>query len=379
MRRVVVTLTACSVIAAATGALPAGAFSLVPGKTLIERWNGSTWSKTTSPSPAGGDVLNGVDAVGPSDAWAVGQHGKGSAAHPLLERWSGSTWAVVQSDATPGGSWLDDVAMITASDGWAVGHGAFGQDGQPIVMHWDGAKWLLAADPSVPGGELRSVDGFAPDDLWAVGDAGGATLTEHWDGTEWKVVNSPSGAGMSTLHGITVIAPDDAWAVGSAQQSGRTPKALIEHWDGTKWSIVKSTSLPGSELRAVSARASDDVFAAGDSMNAKGCLRTLVLRWTGSGWKQMTTPNPFRCDNELAGLDASSQGVLAVGNRPDQCPGSHCRGVTLALRLVNGSWKVQASPNTSAKFNQLLAVGLVPGVEKPQAWAVGIATSSFQV
>ena len=42
-----------------------------PDRTLIEHWNGSTWSVVASPNVGGNDnLLNGVAAAG--DVWAVG-------------------------------------------------------------------------------------------------------------------------------------------------------------------------------------------------------------------------------------------------------------------------------------------------------------------
>jgi hypothetical protein len=89
----------------------------------------------------------------------------------------------------------------------------------------------------------------------------------------------------------------------------------------------------------------------------------------------MKTPNPFSCDNELAGVAASSKAVVAVGDHPSRCPGSHCQQVTLALTLQSGSWKIEGSGSTPAKFNELFGAAMVPG--RTEAWAVGVATNSF--
>jgi hypothetical protein len=46
-------------------------------QTLIEHWNGSSWSVVPSPNPAGKTyvVLNGAAAISASDVWAVGHSG----------------------------------------------------------------------------------------------------------------------------------------------------------------------------------------------------------------------------------------------------------------------------------------------------------------
>jgi hypothetical protein len=357
-------------------AAPAGASGQELGKTLIEHWTGAKWIKVSSPSPSGGDLLNGVDALTSANAWAVGQHGNVNSAHPLIEHWNGSAWISVAGGSTPAGSWLDSVTMISPTSGWAVGRGAFGQSGQPVIERWDGAKWILAADPSVPGGELFGVDAVGESNVWAVGgDGAGGTLIEHWDGASWSVVPSPDPGEVSYLRSVTAISAGDVWAVGSTAPHNKPDQTLTLHWNGSTWAVVKSFLPGGSDLSAVTARGSKDVFAAGTTTTNQGCLQTLVLHWGGSSWKRMTTPNPFSCDNELAGIGASSKGVEAVGTRPQNCPGSACKGVTLTMHLKNGSWKVQSSPSTAMKVNRLFAVAMVPG--KNQGWAVGLATNTL--
>ncbi|HEY4388878.1 MAG TPA: hypothetical protein VGN34_30885, partial [Ktedonobacteraceae bacterium] len=49
-------------------------------KTLIEHWNGSTWSVVPSPSPGSSpassfNFLNGIEALSPHNIWAVGFFG----------------------------------------------------------------------------------------------------------------------------------------------------------------------------------------------------------------------------------------------------------------------------------------------------------------
>jgi hypothetical protein len=137
---------------------------------------------------------------------------------------------------------------------------------------------------------------------------------------------------------------------------------------------VKSPAPNQGGLKSVTARGSKDVFAAGTYLNSKGCLRTLIVHWTGSGWKQMTTPNPFQCDNELLGIGASAKGVESVGDHPKKV-GSTYHLATMAMAFVNGAWKWQTTPNTTLKYNELRAVGMVPG--KNQGWAVGLATNTI--
>src|SRR5438067_982720 len=62
-------------------------------QTLVEHWNGSTWSTVPSPNPGMGyNYLSGVGAVSAHDVWAVGNYAAGSsgADQTLAEHWNGS-------------------------------------------------------------------------------------------------------------------------------------------------------------------------------------------------------------------------------------------------------------------------------------------------
>ena len=63
-------------------------------ETLIEEWNGSTWSVVPgAPASASTSSLNGVSGSGPSDIWAVGQNPGTS----FIEHWNGQSWSHVAS------------------------------------------------------------------------------------------------------------------------------------------------------------------------------------------------------------------------------------------------------------------------------------------
>ncbi len=67
--------------------------------------------------------LNGIAAVSATDVWAVGRYGDSNGdEHTLIEHWNGSSWSAIPSP-NPGGQsqGLSSVAAVSASDVWAVG------------------------------------------------------------------------------------------------------------------------------------------------------------------------------------------------------------------------------------------------------------------
>ena len=73
---------------------------------LVEVWNGTTWTLVPMPLPGGeGGGLFGATCVNGSDCWAVGAvvaTGSGNPTGTLIEQWNGTSWSVVPSP-TPGG------------------------------------------------------------------------------------------------------------------------------------------------------------------------------------------------------------------------------------------------------------------------------------
>src|SRR5439155_16104439 len=92
----------------------------------------------TEPSPNAGfprNVLEAVDAVSTTDAFAVGSYAA-DGPRPLAERWNGSEWSSVEVPWNEAGELLG-VAARASDDAWAVGGSQEG--GQAIIAHWDGS------------------------------------------------------------------------------------------------------------------------------------------------------------------------------------------------------------------------------------------------
>jgi hypothetical protein len=68
-------------------------------KTLIVHWNGRSWRRVPSPTPAppAHDAgLTAVAAISARSAWSGGAYASGPLTHPLIERWTGRAWRRVQ-------------------------------------------------------------------------------------------------------------------------------------------------------------------------------------------------------------------------------------------------------------------------------------------
>lgn len=275
-------------------------------QTLIEHWNGTTWSVVSSPNlipePNGyPDYLSKIAGSGPDDLWAVGASQDG-----FLEHWNGSAWSVVNTPTRPASVYSYTFASISArspTDVWVVGASAnrnlVPSEGsvQALILHWDGTAWSVVPSPDLHadlnGTGLADVAALAPNNVWAVGSTssnqGQLALIEHWNGTAWSVVPSPQPQGImrtsaAALSSLSAIAPNNIWAAGAYESSG-AEHYLVEHWDGNAWSVITTPASTEKfpSLFQISALSNDAVWA----LDSEGSL----LHWDGTTWNVSTFPN----------------------------------------------------------------------------------------
>src|SRR6516164_5884185 len=299
-----------------------GAIDVQP---LAEHFDGKSWSVVSTPLVASGGPIPptaqfyGVAAAASNDVWAVGfRFGPNNPdnGESLIENWNGSSWSVVPSPtSTVENTSLKAVAAISPSNVWAVG----GNAGNVLVEHWNGTSWKVVSSPVFGSGVATAISADSANDIWVLD--GGTFL--HFDGTKWSSVASAIGNPTENT-AVTALSPTNVWAVGTVvagRTGGRHPttiaKAAIEHWDGTSWSIVASPNPnPGgsSSLDGIAAISANDIWAVGGI----GLPKTLTEHWDGTSWSIIPSPSPAANQNELFAVTALRDGtVAAVGHQED--------------------------------------------------------------
>jgi hypothetical protein len=122
-------------------------------QTLIETWNGADWSIVPSPNNgAFGNDLRGVSCVSARSCQAVGEYGNASLVtnQSLIETWNGVSWSIVASpDIGTKVNVLDAVSCRSHDSCQAVG-GYFNaslDDYQTLAESWDGRTWSIVPSP----------------------------------------------------------------------------------------------------------------------------------------------------------------------------------------------------------------------------------------
>jgi len=372
----VLSATSCS---SATACTAVGSSS---GGPLVERWDGSTWTTQTTPSPSGGD-LNAVSCASATSCTAVGHNGTEAT---LAEFWDGSTWTI-QATPTPGvglsvpSPFLGGVSCTSATACTAVGSFLVGG----LAARWDGSSWTMQ---DATGGLMNGVSCTSASACIAVGteesEFEGKMVwlpsAARWDGSTWtsQTLPAPSGADLSDLNGVSCTSATACTAVGY-YISGNSNRPLAERWDGSTWTIQTTPTASGttvSRLNGVSCTSATACTAVGDdnsnqvtlaerwngstwtiqatpsgvSLNGVSCTSAtaciavgsggLAERWDGSTWTTQTTPsggslNAVSCTSATACTAVGESGP-SIGN-----------GGTLAERWDGTSWTIQTTPNPS--------------------------------
>ena len=223
-------------------------------KTLVEHYDGTTWSVIPSPSPgAEQNILYGVSAVSDSDVWAVGAEQDANALwHTLTEHWNGSAWSVVPAvDAGATGNQFFAVTAVSSNSVYATGQQAgSGFPTKALVEHWNGSSWSVLPSPS-DSTETLTPYGITGSDsaLTAVGDresstAPYTTMVASGAPGSLSLVSSPNnGTGEQDLFAAATASDGSTWAAGWDLTSSY--QTLTEQGVNGTWSIVPSAS-PGT-------------------------------------------------------------------------------------------------------------------------------------
>lgn len=328
------------------------------------------WRVLSSANPsASGDYLYAVVAISATNTWSVGDYlsgtGKTMIDQTLIEHYNGASWSVVPSPnpgTGPNGNYLRAVAVVSASDIYAVGsQGGAGA----LIEHYNGASWSVMANPGV--GVLRGIAVISARNIWAVGDDGGPTRTliEHYNGSTWSVVPSPNfglGSGdYNELSGIAAIAASNIYAVGYYSTSSNSHQTFIVHYNGSKWSIVPSPNVSGTHdyLSGVTAISASNIYAVGGSYTLDSSGKALIEHFNGSKWSIVLSSTPYTLSSLNTVQAASASDIYAVGYSFTGTP-----SIPSLVEHYNGSkWSVVASPNPGGQ-NFLNGLARIPGTNQ---------------
>lgn len=128
---------------------------------LAEQRVGGRWN--LMPTAAGserGDVLRAVKCTSSTNCFAVGYR---SAGKSLIERWDGTTWAIMSSPNRSANNALAAVKCVTGADCVAVGGQSLSAPkiGSRLIVHWNGTTWSIVPSPGPAPTEQSYLSGVS--------------------------------------------------------------------------------------------------------------------------------------------------------------------------------------------------------------------------
>jgi hypothetical protein len=296
-------------------------------QNMAEHWDGSAWTEFALPEVgANQNTLLGVSELPTGHTWAVGYYTDAAwVDQTLIEYYNGTTWSVIPSPS-PGAQRdiLTAVAAVSDNDAWAVGEqmdsaGTW----HTLAEHWNGSTWTVSPslDPGASGNEFFGVHAVSSGSVYAVGAQSGssfpdAALVEHWDGTKWSALGSPADS-TESLMAYAVTGSDSALTVAGDRGSDTAPfTTLVASGAPSFLSLVTTPNVTGeNNLYAATTAADGSTYAAGWSVDpATGVYLSEILHGVNGQWSVDTSPDPGSGSNGFAGIAAvPGGGVWAVG------------------------------------------------------------------
>lgn len=212
-------------------------------QTLTEWWDGSSWSRLSSPNFGGtqSDGLDGVSCASTTFCMATGSYSSGGKDRTLTENWDGTRWNLVSSpNLSTNGNFFLGVTCTNAAFCMAAG----ATPDQAAAQTWNGTSWIRLNPASTGRTQpaLYGVSCTSPRFCMAAGyqfpGAHDQTVTETWNGTMWSRLSTPSTSSTqhNALYAASCTSAIFCMAVGAYSSNGTSVRTLTAWWNGIRWS-----------------------------------------------------------------------------------------------------------------------------------------------
>jgi hypothetical protein len=355
-------------------------FAMAPPVAAAGAGTAAPWVIEPVPvTPTDAGVLSAVSCLPDGTCTAVGNAGGDEEfINSLIEHWDGTTWTQVPSPNVRGSRSDTILTAVSCSDdndclavGYFVASTATNVAVDSYAAVWNGTTWAAAVPPHVgdkdSSSSLSGVSCLAPDDCEAVGGfQAGNVIAESrpiallWNGSAWvrQPVANPQAENGSNLSAVDCTSATSCVAVGNYAYADIANAVFAEQWNGGGWSLDKQANPGGNDVNidsGVSCRSVTHCVSVGQWMTVRGASEPLVERSTGRNWQQVSVPAPDT-DDPLNAVDCDGPATcFAVGSSAATISGSPAQ--TFVETLAGRTWRVQPTPNPAgAQDSELLGV-----------------------
>jgi hypothetical protein len=273
-----------------------------PSETLAELWNGSTWR--VMPTPVSGGLL-GVSCLTPKDCLAVGYRGNDSYEGPsLVERWNGETWSEEAPSRMKRGSLLG-ITCVHPETCFVVGRRVRQPGPHSIVGYVEPVVWRLEGGKSTeipispPGWTANFPGNFTYGDAIAsclsatlcelawqyhVG-SGGGSIAGRLAGSDWTLQRGLKARPSfdPQVSGLACISASFCMAVGGPLVPSPRAPSVSYFWNGAAWAPSRAPEEASAQFSAVSCFDASRCVAVG--WTGYGRSHVLAEDWNGTRWR----------------------------------------------------------------------------------------------
>jgi hypothetical protein len=293
--------TECVAVGTGMTATASNSISVV----LAETWTAAKGWTTSQPVQPGGTGFNALGSIScPTTSLCYAAGGAdafgGPAAQqlPLVERWDGSTWTRVTvgkpADATS--PFLNGIACASAGQCAAVGDYTVGKTMNGLIEQLSGPTWTVLTAPGSTNGGLDDVSCPTSASCEAVGQTGSGLLAEHWAGGTWTpaIPAKPANAGTPALTSLSCTSATNCVALGIGLLPGSKAIAFVDTL-GPAWTVTAQTGSDFgiAELNGVScfsaATTTPSCALLGDTTAVTATQQPLSAFLTGTKWNIVPT------------------------------------------------------------------------------------------
>ncbi len=299
-------------------------------QTYSEDWNGSTWTQVLPQNPGtGNNELESVSCASASFCMAVGQYiAANSYDSTLVETWNGTSWTT-DSSAPEGtasqNNYLAGVSCSSSTQCVAVGNYYGSTTNQSLILSWNGSWTVTTAGISTSStqyNELASVSCPSATSCFAAGYYSNGTVDQTvidaLSGGTWSIaagVPNTSTSQNNKLLSISCAQTTSCMAAGYYVNSVDEPLALVLS-SGT-WTLQDpATSANNAAFYSVSCMSPNLCVAGGfQYVTASSTNQNLIEEFGGGSWTPDTAANSSTAQNNiLYGMSCASTGYCrAVG------------------------------------------------------------------
>jgi hypothetical protein len=337
--------------------------------TLAYRFNGSTWTLQSTPNPSGGiaSVFQEVSCATETSCTAAGSWvGGGASNRTLVEAWNGTSWSI-QGTPNPENAIFSAFFGISCRSTTCIGVG-WSTDGSGVDTTLAETS-DLGQPPSITTKPASSSSRTKTTLKGTVNPNGSETTYQFEYGTTTgygsKAPASPKsiGSGNSLVEvseGIEGLAPETTYHFRLVATNAKgTTNGPDQTFTTPSWEILSTPNPSGasdSNLYDVSCEPSTSICTAVGKSTISGADSPIAQRWNGTSWsEQSAAKKSGTLPTRLFGVDCPSEArCLAAGSyQPTE------GGPTLLAEIWNeGKWSVYSPPIPSgATSSELVSIG----------------------